>query len=42
MDRRRNPGENYTKYEYEIPMHDGVKLFTAVYAPKNTSKRYPL
>ena len=33
--------ERYTKYEFEIPMRDGVKLFTAVYAPKDTSKRYP-
>ena len=33
--------ENYTKYEYRIPMRDGVKLFTAVYAPKDASKTYP-
>ena len=33
---------NYTKYEYEIPMRDGVKLFTAVYAPKDRSQRYPI
>ena len=25
----------YTKYEYRIPMRDGVKLFTAVYVPKD-------
>jgi hypothetical protein len=24
----------YTKYEYRIPMRDGVKLFTSVYVPK--------
>ena len=30
---------NYTKYEYEIPMRDGKKLFAAVYAPKDTSQR---
>ena len=24
--------EHYTKYEYRIPMRDGVKLFTSVYA----------
>ena len=29
--------EHYTKYEYRIPMRDGVKLFTAVYAPKDDS-----
>lgn len=26
---------NYTKYEYRIPMRDGVKLFTSVYVPKD-------
>ncbi len=31
----------YTKYEYRIPMRDGVKLFTAVYTPKDTSHTYP-
>ncbi len=33
---------NYTKYEYLAPMRDGVRLFVAVYAPKDTSKRYPI
>jgi len=33
--------QNYTKYEYQIPMRDGTKLFTAVYAPKDDSKSYP-
>ncbi len=33
--------EHYTKYEYRIPMRDGVKLFTAVYVPKDQSKPYP-
>jgi putative CocE/NonD family hydrolase len=33
---------NYTKYEYQIPMRDGVKLFTAVYVPKDTSQAYPI
>ena len=32
---------HYTKYEYRIPMRDGVKLFTAVYVPKDTSMTYP-
>jgi hypothetical protein len=32
---------NYTKYEYRIPMRDGTRLFTAVYVPKDASKRYP-
>lgn len=34
----------YTKYEYRIPMRDGVRLFTAVYVPNTASKSklYPL
>jgi len=32
---------HYTKYEYRIPMRDGVKLFTAVYVPKDSSQAYP-
>ena len=27
--------ENYSKFEYRIPMRDGVKLFTSVYIPKD-------
>lgn len=33
---------NYTKKEYKIQMRDGVKLFTSVYTPKDTSKTYPI
>jgi uncharacterized protein len=33
--------EHYTKHEYRIPMRDGKRLFTAVYAPKDTSQTYP-
>jgi putative CocE/NonD family hydrolase len=33
---------NYTKYEYQIPMRDGKKLFTSVYVPKDQSKTYPI
>jgi putative CocE/NonD family hydrolase len=33
---------NYTKHEYQIPMRDGVRLFTAVYTPKDASQRYPM
>lgn len=33
--------ELYTKYEYQIPMRDGARLFTVVYVPKDTSKAYP-
>lgn len=34
----------YTKFEYRIPMRDGVKLFTSVYIPVDASpsKRYPI
>lgn len=32
----------YTKREVIIPMRDGVKLFTAIYAPKDTSRTYPI
>src|SRR5262249_37855431 len=34
--------ENFTKQEQMIPMRDGVRLFTAIYMPKDTSKRYPI
>ncbi len=34
--------EHYTKYEYRIAMRDGVRLFTAVYAPKDTSAAWPI
>ena len=33
--------EHYTKYEYRIPMRDGVHLFTSVYVPKDASRAYP-
>src|SRR5262249_11789464 len=33
--------ERYTKYEYQIPMRDGVRIFTEVYVPKDTSQKYP-
>src|SRR5689334_10731760 len=32
----------YTKYDFRIPMRDGVKLFTSVYAPKDSSQQYPI
>ncbi len=37
--------ENYSKFEYRIPMRDGVKLFTSVYIPKDVftdQKTYPI
>ncbi|HZX58964.1 MAG TPA: CocE/NonD family hydrolase [Mucilaginibacter sp.] len=33
---------NYQKYEYQITMRDGKKLFTSVYVPKDQSKKYPI
>ncbi len=32
---------NYVKLERMIPMRDGVKLFTAIYVPKDESASYP-
>ncbi|MEN8898365.1 MAG: CocE/NonD family hydrolase [Nonlabens sp.] len=34
--------ENYTKTVETISMRDGVKLYTVIYAPKDTSKQYPI
>jgi putative CocE/NonD family hydrolase len=37
--------EFYTKFEYRIPMRDGVKLFTSVYVPKDVytdNRTYPI
>jgi hypothetical protein len=34
--------EDYTKYEYRIPMRDRVRLFTSVLVPKDTSTTYPI
>ncbi|SDG81230.1 hypothetical protein SAMN04487996_123102 [Dyadobacter soli] len=33
---------NYTKTEQYITMRDGVKLFTAIYTPKDDSQTYPI
>lgn len=33
---------NYNKTETSITMRDGVKLFTVIYSPKDTSKKYPI
>ncbi len=32
----------YDKTEVQIPMRDGIKLFTAIYTPKDKSKTYPM
>ncbi len=31
----------YEKQEHMVPMRDGVRLFTALYVPRDRSKRYP-
>lgn len=33
--------EDFQKFEYFIPMRDGVKLYTAVYVPKDKGENYP-
>jgi uncharacterized protein len=33
---------NYAKAEFQIPMRDGTKLFTAVYAPRDKAEKYPI
>jgi putative CocE/NonD family hydrolase len=38
---KRDLRERYTKYEYRIPMRDGVRLFTTVYVPKDAGRGYP-
>lgn len=39
---RRLVTRHYTKTEHRIPMRDGAKLFTSVYAPKDRSRPYPI
>jgi hypothetical protein len=34
--------EHYGKQEVMIPLRDGVKLFTAIYSPRDTSHSYPM
>jgi putative CocE/NonD family hydrolase len=34
--------KHYTKKEYRITMRDGIKLYTAVYSPKDTTTTYPI
>src|SRR3954471_4752820 len=33
---------HYTKQEQMVPMRDGVKLFTSIYLPRDTTRKYPL
>lgn len=34
--------ENYSKQETMVTMRDGIKLFTVIYSPKDTSVSYPI
>jgi len=34
--------ENYYKIERSIPMRDGVKLFTSIYIPRDSSEKHPI
>jgi len=37
--------ESYSKYEYRVPMRDGIKLFTTIYIPKDVAgegRTYPI
>ncbi|WP_394823284.1 CocE/NonD family hydrolase [Pendulispora albinea] len=34
--------EHYTKYDYLVPMRDGVRLYTTFYVPKDKSRTYPI
>ena len=34
--------DNYYKIERNIPMRDGIKLFTAIYIPKDTTEQHPI
>src|SRR5437870_5850961 len=34
--------DNYTKKEVYIPMRDGIKLFTAIYLPKDATEKHPI
>ena len=34
--------EHYTKFEYRIPMRDGVRLFTRVLVPKEEGQSWPI
>lgn len=33
---------HYSKHEYNVPMRDGTKLFTSVFVPRDTTRKYPI
>jgi len=34
--------QNYYKLETYVPMRDGIKLFTSVYLPKDSTSKHPI
>jgi putative CocE/NonD family hydrolase len=42
QERKYDVRANYEKREHRIAMRDGAKLFTVVYAPRDTSRKYPI
>ncbi|HSF45728.1 MAG TPA: CocE/NonD family hydrolase, partial [Chitinophagaceae bacterium] len=34
--------QHYNKKEVRIPMRDGVKLYTVIYTPKDSTRKYPI
>jgi len=38
----REDASDYSKSEHQIAMRDGIKLYTAVYSPTDTSQKYPI
>ncbi len=42
LDNTRRTKKLYIKYEYRVPVRDGVTLFTQVYVPIDRTKAYPL
>ncbi len=40
--RAQTPQDRYTKHEVMIPMRDGIRLYTAVYVPKNRPGKHPI
>jgi uncharacterized protein len=34
--------KNFTRQDYQIPMRDGVRLYTVVYSPKDSGQKFPI
>ncbi len=34
--------DNYTKIDTTISMRDGIKLYTVIFIPKDSSRQYPI